>query len=123
MTENAATGAPERAPFNHFADIDALVGPIAPDTIVSRTFLKRDGTHMIIFGFAPGQELSEHTSARTAMLYFMRGSARLMLGDTAATAGPGTVVYMEPNLPHSVFAESETVMLLTMVERGEKARG
>ncbi len=58
--EQSAQGAPS---FNYFADIAALVGPIAADSIVSRTFLKQDGTHLIVFGFAPGQELSEHTAA------------------------------------------------------------
>ncbi len=105
------------APYNLFEDIDALVGAIAPDTIVSRTFLKRDGTHMIVFGFAQGQELSEHTAARAAIMHFVRGQARLNLGGAPAQAGPGTVVYMQPNLAHSVYAESETVMLLTMLER------
>jgi quercetin dioxygenase-like cupin family protein len=111
------TSEPSAESFSYFEDVGALVGAIAPDTIVSRTFLKRDGTHFIIFGFAPGQELSEHTSARAAILYFVRGHARLTLGETTTVAGPGTMAYMEPNLPHSVYAESETVMLLTMVER------
>ncbi len=117
MTNEAKTEAQGAAPFNFFEDVNALVGAIAPDTIVSRTFLKRDGTHMIVFGFAPGQELSEHTSARAAILHFVRGHAKLKLGDEPSVAGPGTVVYMQPGLPHSVLAESETVMLLTMLER------
>lgn len=111
------------APYSYFEDIEALAGPIAPDSIVSRTFLKQDGTHLIVFGFAPGQELSKHTSARAAILYFARGRARLTLGDAPAEAGPGTVVYMEPNLTHSVYAESETVMLLIMMDKGDGATG
>lgn len=104
--------------FSYFEDVNELVGAIPPDTIVSRTFLKHDGTHFIIFGFAPGQELSEHTSAHGAILNFVRGNTRLTLGDVSTlAASPGTLVYMEPNLPHSVYAESETVMLLIMVEK------
>ena len=37
------------------------------------------------------------------------------------TAGPGTLVHMAPNLPHSVLAETETVMLLTMVDTATTA--
>ncbi|MGL4651622.1 MAG: cupin domain-containing protein, partial [Caldilineaceae bacterium] len=94
---------------------DALVGDIASDTIVSRTIFNQPTVRMIVFGFAPGQELSEHTSSKTAILHFLRGTARLTLGGKPQSATSGTLVHMAPNLPHSVFAESETVMLLTMI--------
>ncbi len=102
--------------FTHFAEVDALVGDIAPESIVSRTILNKPGIRIILFGFAPGQELSEHTSTKTAILHFLRGSARLTLGGAPQLAGPGTLVHMAPNLPHSILAETETVMLLTMVD-------
>lgn len=101
-------------PFVRFANAEELVGTIAPDTIVSRTILSEGSVKIILFGFAPGQELSEHTSARTAILQFLRGTAQLTLGGESSIAGPGTLVYMQPHLPHSVVAETETVMLLTM---------
>jgi quercetin dioxygenase-like cupin family protein len=102
------------APFIYFENVDALVGEIAADTIVSRTLLTTPDMRIIVFGFAPGQELSEHTSSRTALLHFLRGRARLTLGGEARDATPGTLVQMAPHLPHSVLAESETVMLLYM---------
>jgi quercetin dioxygenase-like cupin family protein len=102
-------------PFIFIQSLDALTPAIPPDTTVSRTLVNQPQVHIIVFGFAPGQELSEHTSARTAILHFVRGTARLTLGGTEQEAGPGTIVHMEPHLPHSVFAETETVMLLTML--------
>lgn len=114
MTEHM-TAAVHTEPFTHFANVEELVATIPPDTIVSRTILNTPAVRIIVFGFAPGQELSEHTSARTAILHFLRGTARLTLGGEAAVAGPGTVVHMQPRLPHSVLAETETVMLLTMI--------
>jgi quercetin dioxygenase-like cupin family protein len=91
------------------------VGEIAPDTIVSRTILNKPDVRIILFGFAPGQELSEHTAARSAVLHFLRGSARLTLGGEKQQAEPGAVVHMPPHMPHSVFAESETIMLLYLI--------
>ncbi len=88
---------------------------IPPDSIVSRTFYSDDRLKAILFGFAAGQELSEHTAARPAILHFLQGQARLTLGDHATTAGPGTWAHMPPNLPHSIYAETTVVMLLTMV--------
>jgi len=103
------------APFLHVEQIENLLGTIQPDTIVSRTVVNEPGLRVIIFGFAPGQELSEHTSARTAILHFLRGQVQLRLGEAAQVATPGTLVLMQPHLSHSVVAETETVMLLYMV--------
>lgn len=95
--------------------IETLLPTIAPDTIVSRTIYQDAQVRIILFGFAPGQELSEHTSSRQAILHFLRGEAALTLGGQPSTAQAGTIVVMEPRLPHSIVATTETVMLLTMV--------
>ena len=89
---------------------------IAPDSIISRTFYADEHVKVILFGFAAGQELSEHTASKPAMLHFLQGEARLTLGDEQMKAGPGTWVHMQPNLPHSVFAETTVVMLLYLVQ-------
>jgi quercetin dioxygenase-like cupin family protein len=102
-------------PFTLIENIDALVTDIPEDSIVSRTVYSDDDIKVILFGFAPGQELSEHTAAKPAILHFLRGEAALTLGDEACAAGPGTFVRMEPHLPHSVKAETEVVMLLTLL--------
>ncbi|MBE2235238.1 MAG: cupin, partial [Anaerolinea sp.] len=39
------------------------------------------------------------------------------LGDDVSHASPGTWVAMQPNLPHSVFAETPVVMMLTMLQK------
>lgn len=100
--------------FTYFGDVAELVPSIPPDTIVSRTVVKEGDLQLIVFGFAPGQELSEHTSAKTAVMHFVRGKARLVLGGEPSVAQAGTVVAMPPHLAHSVLAEEETVMLLYM---------
>lgn len=101
--------------YHLFDDLLAQLPEIPPDSIVSRTFYSDDRLKAILFGFAAGQELSEHTAARPAILHFLQGQARLTLGDHATTAGPGTWVHMQPHLPHSIYAETTVVMLLTMV--------
>jgi quercetin dioxygenase-like cupin family protein len=98
----------------HFlvADLLAQLPEIPPDSIVSRTFYSDDRVKAILFGFAAGQELSEHTAARPAILHFLQGQARLTLGDHATSAAPGTWVHMPPHLPHSIHAQTTVVMLL-----------
>ena len=67
------TSEPSAESFSYFEDVGALVGAIAPDTIVSRTFLKRDGTHFIIFGFAPGQKVKSCSRAACSTCQSVRG--------------------------------------------------
>lgn len=103
--------------FTHFDDLATLIEDIPADSIISRTIFSSDQMKAILFGFAAGQELSEHTAAKPAVLHFVRGQAHLTLGETAMLAKPGTWVHMEPHLPHSIFAETELVMLLLLLEK------
>ena len=52
----------------------------------------------------------------TALLYFIRGRAKLTLGDAERSASVGTWVRMEPRLPHSILAETEVFMLLLLLK-------
>ena len=100
--------------YIHIDDLKVLVGDIPADSIISRTLHEDDHSKSILFGFAPGQMLSEHTAAKPAVLHFLTGQARLTLGIDEKLAGPGTWVHMPPNLPHSVVAETEVLMLLIL---------
>ena len=101
--------------YSHYENLSDLLPEIPPDSIVSRTFFEGGQTKAILFGFAPRQELSEHTAAKPAILHFLEGEARLTLGEDEMTAGPGTWVHMAPHLAHSIVAESRLVMLLILL--------
>jgi len=101
--------------YTHIEDIYKLLSEIPADSIVSRTFFSSDQSKGILFGFAPGQELSEHTAARPAILQFLKGKADLKLGDEHFEAQEGTWVHMPANLPHSVLAKTDVVMLLYLL--------
>ena len=103
--------------YNYFENLAAELPEISPDSIVSRTLYDDEQHKAILFGFAPGQELSEHTASMTALLYFIQGQAKLTLGDAERDASAGTWVRMEPRLPHSVLAETEVFMLLLMLKK------
>ena len=96
-------------------DLAELVGEAPEASIVSRTVYKDENVRVILFAFAPGEKLSEHTSSYPAILQFLDGEAALTLGEEALDAGPGTWVHMAANLPHSVEAQTEVRMLLTML--------
>jgi len=101
-------------PYQWFADLAAEVPSMAPDSIISRTLYKQDGLRVVLFAFAAGQELSEHTSAHAAILHILQGEATLTLGQDQQSAQANSWVYMQPNLPHSVKAHTPLLMLLIM---------
>jgi quercetin dioxygenase-like cupin family protein len=102
------------APF-YTADLAALLPEITADSIVSRTFYSDKQLKAVLFGFAAGQELSEHTSAHPAVLHFLAGEATLTLGEETIAARPGTWAHMPARLPHSITAKTAVIMLLLLL--------
>ena len=86
----------------------------AANGIVSRTLLRTAHTRVVLFGFAEGQELTEHTSTQSAMVQILSGECEFSLGDTRHAAKAGDLIYMPPNLRHAVKATKQFSMLLTL---------
>ena len=104
--------------YTFIADLQQQIPEIPADSIVSRSIFADDSVKTILFGFAPGQELSEHTASFPAILHFLQGEARLTLGDDEMEAAPGTWVHMPAHLPHGVYANTEVAMLLLLLVSG-----
>ena len=101
--------------YRHFEDLIAEV-TIPPDGILSRTLHNDDQLKVVLFGFAAGQELSEHTAATPAIMHILQGEARLKLGEDSMEGRAGTWVHMAPQLPHSLLAKTPVVMLLLLLK-------
>jgi quercetin dioxygenase-like cupin family protein len=91
---------------------------IPADGILSRTLYNDERVKAVLFAFAAGQELSEHTASMPAVLQIVQGNARLILGGDSIEAGPGTWVHMPAQLPHSVQAKTPATMLLLLLKGG-----
>lgn len=92
-----------------------LLPEITAETIVSRKVYSGERAKVTLFGFAPGEELTEHTAAAPAILHFLAGEAVLTLGEDSYTAVAGTWVHMPAHLPHSILARTAVRMLLTLL--------
>jgi quercetin dioxygenase-like cupin family protein len=84
--------------------------------IVSRTLMKTTNSRLVLFGFAQGQELSEHTSPHRALVQVLSGECEFSLGSTWHKLKAGDLVHMPPNLPHAVKATKAFSMLLTLIK-------
>jgi quercetin dioxygenase-like cupin family protein len=101
-------------PYVLIQDLASETPNLPSDSILSRTFFEDAQMKAILFAFAPGQELSEHTASHPAILHFVSGEADLTLGGEAHMARPGTWAHMDANLPHSIKARTPVTMLLLL---------
>jgi quercetin dioxygenase-like cupin family protein len=101
--------------YTMFDDLKKTIETIPTESIVSRTIYKDDGLKSIVFAFAPGQELSEHTASVPAMLQVMEGECTITLGPDSFEAKAGFWAHMTPNLKHSLLAKTPVLMLLIMM--------
>ncbi len=100
--------------YEHFSDLAKEIRP--PDKgILSRTLFNDDRLKVVLFGFAQGEELSEHTASMPAILHFLQGEATVTLGDDRHDAKPGTWVHMTKGLRHTIQAKTPVVMLLLLL--------
>lgn len=90
---------------------------IPPDSIVSRTIHNNEHVKITLFGFATGQELSEHTATVPAILEVLEGEATITIGDVPYSAQTGTLIYLPAKLEHSLIAKSQVVMLLYILKQ------
>ncbi len=90
--------------------------PVPEEGTLSRTIRNDERVKVVLFAFAAGEELSEHTSSMAAILHFVSGQAKLTLGGDTLAVAPHAWVHMAPNLSHSIHAETPTVMLLILLK-------
>src|SRR3954468_9288884 len=76
----------------------------AANGIVSRTLLRTENTRTVLFGFAEGQELTEHTSTQHALIQVLSGECEFALAGKLHSLKKDDMLYMPPNLPHGVRA-------------------
>jgi quercetin dioxygenase-like cupin family protein len=101
--------------YTHFSDLAQEVRPPDKGTL-SRTLFNDGRLKVVLFGFAQGEELSEHTAFMPAVLHFLQGEATVTLGDDRHEAKPGTWVHMPTGLRHSILAKTPVVMLLPLAK-------
>ena len=98
----------------YFADLLAETA-IPARGILSQTLSKTGGVELVLFAFAAGEALTEHTSARPAIVHVLLGEGDLTIGGEPHPARPGTWVRMPPDTRHSITARTPLVLALYLL--------
>ena len=104
--------------MNAYTLVNNLALEIEPPVngTLSRTIHQDERLKAVLFGFAAGQELSEHTASTPAIMHFLKGEADVVLGQDKVTATAGTWIHMPERLPHSILAKTPVSMLLLLLK-------
>ena len=101
--------------YGYVADLRSEV-EVPRGGILSRTLHEDDRLALTIFAFDTGQELTEHTSARAAVIEILEGDAEVILDGEPQAARAGTWIAMPPGMRHAIRATSPLVMILTLLK-------
>ena len=83
--------------------------------IHSQTISRGDGVEVVLFTMAPGEELSQHTSARPAIVHGLHGSGQLTVAGDPHPLTPGAWLRMPAGTKHAIVADSELTFALYLL--------
>lgn len=75
-----------------------------------------DNAKVVMFAFAAGDGLNEHVAPLPVIIQIINGEAELTVGEELVKGKPGTWIQMSAKTPHSIKAQSQLVMLLTLLK-------
>ena len=97
-----------------FPDLAAEAAPV-PRGILSQTVYDGPDVRLVLFSFAPGEELSEHTAARPAIVHVLEGEGEAVVGGEPHPVAGGTWFRMPAGMAHSIRATTALRMALYLL--------
>jgi quercetin dioxygenase-like cupin family protein len=102
------------ATYGYVGDLRGEV-EVPRNGILSRTLHEDEHITLTLFGFDAGQELTEHTSTRAAIIEILDGEADVVLDGETQPGHAGTWIAMPPGMRHAIRATTPMVMALTLL--------
>lgn len=101
-----------------YAFLPNLVAEAEPPRrgIHSQTITKADSFELVLFAMAPGEELSEHTSARPAIVHVLSGEGELTVAGDHYPLERDAWLHMQAGTPHAIVARSALVFALYLLK-------
>ena len=77
--------------------------------------LKATGANVVMFAFAAGSELREHTAQFPVLLQAIEGTLDVGIAGESFQLTPGDLLHIEPHVAHNVVAEDNARLQLTVL--------
>jgi quercetin dioxygenase-like cupin family protein len=86
-------------------------------SVVSRTIMDKKAGTVTLFAFDENEGLSEHTAPFDALVYILKGEAKVTISGKPFKLKEGELIIMPANEPHSLSAVTKFKMLLIMIRK------
>lgn len=83
--------------------------------IASRPLFQAPGVRVVWMGLDAGQELTEHTTPKRALVEILEGVCDFQLADEWQRLGAGDLVHLTPGAVHALKAVTRTAILLILI--------
>lgn len=93
-------------------DLYQIADEIAPPESGKKSVVLGEGPQhkFMAFAFAEGEGLSEHVAPLPVTISVVSGNCELTIRDKTVEGKPGTVIRLDPKVPHSVCATTPLVI-------------
>jgi nitric oxide dioxygenase len=82
--------------------------------VFSKVLVKTDISNHTLMCLAKGSDISEHTSTREAAVTVLKGKGTFILRRKKIKMKPGVFIFMPKNAPHSLSADEDLAILLSL---------
>jgi quercetin dioxygenase-like cupin family protein len=86
----------------------------------SITIFKTDGMRIVMIALHKGAELKTHSAAGVISVQVLEGQMKFITDQETVELNKGQMLALHEGIPHSVFANVETVFLLTLTMSNKK---
>jgi len=105
--------------YLHFDQLEDEI-EIPKKGITSYSIISQPHVRVVVFGFADGEEMTEHTAAVPAVAQVISGEFEFMVPDKTLSFKSGAWIHMDAHLPHSLVAKGDSKLVLYLL-RGLKS--
>ena len=96
-------------------NLSSVVEPGQDKPGVKRVMVE-DGARVVVFNFAAGQGLTEHTAAFPILVQSIGGHLQFTADGRTTDLHPGDVAHLSARLPHAVHAVTDATLQLVMLD-------
>lgn len=89
-----------------------------PNSVVSKTIIKKTTGNITVSSFAAGEELAEKTSPFDTYIQIIDGNAQLNIKDISYNLKPGEGIVIPAHAAHCFTAKVQFKMLSTVIKSG-----